>query len=487
MTRSEVLAKARAAIGRLDRHGVVRGPAQRHGLDGEVELSLSPTGEFVERFRGRVGTTVGYDGERGWALDMSGMPASLDLDEVETPRLVYAVLTGHWLDEDGSFELDLDPALTDDRDVGLRLSVRGAAAPGTLLLDPTTWLPRRLERPLVGWARTWEFDGYRAESGLTLPRRITHIQGGLADVDHLESVTPLLDDPSLAYRTVTAEPDDVRYDPAVPPRIELMKIRTGHVFVRPKIDGRDVGWFAFDTGSGAGFTLLDAIAEDLGMPRLGRWAGGGAGSAIQIVSLRQGRSFELGPVTISNSVYVELPEELHATMKRLADIEVVGTCGYDLFRRCVVEMDLGRAEAFLHPRDGGPSPAAWFDLTLQHRIPSLRCRFEGGHEGLFQVDTGAGPVVVFHSPAVERLKLLEGRAVQPMPLQGAAGSVETMLGKLAWIEIAGQRHTDVPALFVTGASGALADPHTQGTLGGILLAPKKLVFDYGRRRMAVID
>jgi hypothetical protein len=33
----------------------------------------------------------------------------------------------------------------------------------------------------------------------------------------------------------------------------------------------------------------------------------------------------------------------------------------------------------------------------------------------------------------------------------------------------------------------LADPYTLGTVGGILLAPRKLLFDYGRRRMAVID
>jgi hypothetical protein len=117
----------------------------------------------------------------------------------------------------------------------------------------------------------------------------------------------------------------------------------------------------------------------------------------------------------------------------------------------------------------------------------VRCRFEGGHEGVFQVDTGAGPLVLFHSPAVQRLGLLEGRAVRPMPVQGAAGSVDTMFGTLEWIEIAGQRRTGVPAMFVTGASGALADPYTLGTVGGILLAPKKLVFDYARRRMAVID
>jgi hypothetical protein len=165
---------------------------------------------------------------------------------------------------------------------------------------------------------------------------------------------------------------------------------------------------------------------------------------------------------------------------------VVGTCGYDLFRRCVVELDIAKTEAFLHPRDGGPAAHRWFDLTLQYRIPSLRCRFEGEREGLFQLDTGAGPVVLFHAPAVERFRLLDGRAVQPMPIQGAAGTVDTMVGTISWIEIAGERKTDLPSLFVTGASGALADPHTDGTFGGILLAPKRLVFDYARRRMAVI-
>ena len=485
MTRAEVLERARAAAGRLDRHLELRGPSRRNGLDGEVTLALSPGAAFVDRFHGRAGTVVGFDGTSGWGLDMSGMPMALDLEEIDTPRLVFAVLSGQWMDVE-TFDVELDPARSDDLVVALRLALRGTAEGATLLLDRATWLPKRLERPIVGWERTWDFDDYRTDS-VTLPRRLTRTQGGRADVDRFESLTTQTGDPTTVYRALTAEPDDVRYDATVPPRIELMKIRTGHVFVRPRIDGQEVGWFAFDTGSGAGFTLLPEVAERLGMPRFGEMTGGGAGAAIQTVSLRQGRSFELGPVTISNSIYLELPGELNATVKRIADIEVVGTCGYDLFRRCVVEMDLARGEAFLHPRDGGPKPDLWHDLTLQHRVPGVRCRFDGGHEGVFQVDTGAGPLVLFHSPGVQRLGLLEGRVVRPMPVHGTAGSVDTMFGKLEWIEIAGERREGVPAMFVTGASGALADPYTLGTVGGILLAPKRLVFDYAGRRMAVID
>jgi predicted aspartyl protease len=320
---------------------------------------------------------------------------------------------------------------------------------------------------------------------VTLARTLVRTEGGVAGVDRFEALTVVRGE-AARFRPVTSEPDDARYDPSVEPRIALLKIDSGHVFVRPKIDGREVGWFALDTGSGAGFTILPRVADALDLPRFGQIAGGGAGTAVQIMSFRQGRTFELGPVTIVGSVYAELPDELNVTMKRLADIDVVGTCGYDLFRRFIVELDLARAEVILHPRDGGPQPDAWFDLKLQRGIPSLRCRFEG-REGQFQIDTGAGPLVIFHSPAVEELKLLEDRETETASIQGAAGSVESEVGKLAWIEIAGQRLPDVPALFVTGTMGALADPHTQGTLGGILLAPKRLVFDYRRRRMAVLD
>lgn len=478
----EILERARAAAGRLTADVMLSGPSERAGLPSETSVTLSPDGRFVERIRGRVSTTTGYDGRRGWALDPSGMPMTLDLDDEQTPRLVYAVISGHWL-RGNEFEVELHPDSGDGDEVRLRLELRGSATGATVALDRATWLPRRLERPIVGWPRIWEFDDYRVTQGASIPFRWTATQGGLTDVDRLATASPAAGD---LYGPVTGEPDDYRYDPSIPARIDLMKIATGHVFVRPRIDGQDAGWLAFDTGSGAGFTLLPSVADRLGMPRFGRTAGGGAGSEVQHLSLRQGRTFELGPMTIANSIYAELPSELNETMKRIAGIEVVGTCGYDLFRRCVVELDIAKTEAFLHPRDGGPAAHRWFDLTLQYRIPSLRCRFEGEREGLFQLDTGAGPVVLFHAPAVERFRLLDGRAVQPMPIQGAAGTVDTMVGTISWIEIAGERKTDLPSLFVTGASGALADPHTDGTFGGILLAPKRLVFDYARRRMAVI-
>src|SRR5262249_49499372 len=219
-----------------------------------------------DRFRGRVSTVVGFDGASGWGLDMSGMPMVLDLEEIETPRLVFAALSGRWTDEE-AFDVELDPAHSDHLVVALRLALRGTAEGATLLLDRATWLPRRLERPLVGWERTWDFDDYGADDGILLPRRLTRTQGGLTEVDRFETLATQAGDPATVYRAITTEPDDVRYDAAIAPRIELMKIRTGHVFARPKIDGEEAGWFAFDTGSGAGFTLLPEMAERLAMAR----------------------------------------------------------------------------------------------------------------------------------------------------------------------------------------------------------------------------
>ncbi|HJQ98353.1 MAG TPA: hypothetical protein VJ826_08560, partial [Candidatus Polarisedimenticolaceae bacterium] len=97
MSAVEILARARAATGRLTADVELSGPSERAGLPSETTVTLSPDGRFVERVRGRVSTTAGYDGRRGWALDISGMPMTLDLDDEETPRLVYAVVSGYWL------------------------------------------------------------------------------------------------------------------------------------------------------------------------------------------------------------------------------------------------------------------------------------------------------------------------------------------------------------------------------------------------------
>jgi hypothetical protein len=108
------------------------------------------------------------------------------------------------------------------------------------------------------------------------------------------------------------------------------------------------------------------------------------------------------------------------------------------------------------------------------------------HEGLFRLDTGC-PIILFHSPAVERLKLLEGRSTQPVRIGGAGGFVDARSGTLASFVVAGHRFPKPQAVFTLAKEGALAEPYTLGTFGGPFLAAFQLVLDYPHRRLGFIE
>jgi hypothetical protein len=109
-----------------------------------------------------------------------------------------------------------------------------------------------------------------------------------------------------------------------------------------------------------------------------------------------------------------------------------------------------------------------------------------GRSGLLRLDSGAsGTAVIFHHPAVEQFKLLEGREVQDGHMGGVGGSVPMKRGQLKSLEVAGQMLTDVEAGFVTEPRGAFASPYTAGVLGGPLLRRFTIVLDYPGGRIAL--
>src|SRR4029079_6780259 len=51
------------------------------------------------------------------------------------------------------------------------------------------------------------------------------------------------------YEPRTA-PAPVAFDAAAPAALEVKKAPTGHLLVKPRIAGKDAGWFIFDSGAG---------------------------------------------------------------------------------------------------------------------------------------------------------------------------------------------------------------------------------------------
>jgi hypothetical protein len=89
-----------------------------------------------------------------------------------------------------------------------------------------------------------------------------------------------------------------------------------------------------------------------------------------------------------------------------------------------------------------------------------------------------------HAPAVERLKLIEGREVQHADLGGSKVAV----GPASSFELAGHRFDSPTVILATGAENSpFRDAVTLGNIGVNFMEPFRIVFDYGRQRIAMAE
>jgi hypothetical protein len=488
----EVLEHARAAV----RYGppqdqtdgiLLDGTTNYQGLDCRYRLQFAPDGRFVQRIEGRLSETIAFDGTQGRGVDWSRTPRILAMEDLEVPQLVVWVQTGRWLAKDAPLIVRILDQQPDERQVGLGLRTATGAMEADLLLDRTSWLPTRFSRRCASGTESWEFQDFRRFHGFALPQRVTRTHGGLADRFEITSVRRAPTTAANPYQLDLKRPKDTKFDPTKSQPIKLKRAPTGHLFVRPKINGKEVGWFALDTGSGVGMTIAPSVADALELPSFGKVLRAGAGKPSPS-PFRQGTTFELGPLSIAGTVYAELPAEFVDGMKKLG-MEFAGTCGYDLFSRAVAELDVKALTLTLHSDTWQDSTASrWEPLVFNRKIPCVRCRFGEDREGIFQLDTGSGrPIVILHAPAVEKLRLLEGRQTTPIRVGGVGGNIPARLGTLDWFSVGNHRFPGPKAIFITAKEGALIDPYTTGTFGGDFLSPFRIIFDYPHQRIAFLE
>jgi hypothetical protein len=275
------------------------------------------------------------------------------------------------------------------------------------------------------------------------------------------------------------------FDPETPAELAVERAPTGHLLVRPRINGQEAGWFIFDTGAGI-CVVSTAHQEPLGLAAAGQVdAVGTGGSASK--GVYRAEIVTLGPITLRD--HPIMTTDLSFLTPFLGR-EIAGVIGYGVLSRCVTEIRLGDERQ--SPRVALHDPAAyelasgeWTELVLHQRIPAVKARFEE-HEGLFHIDTGANGWVTFNQPAVEEWKLLEGREVVGAQLGGVGGFVAAKKGSVAWFELAGLRQENVTATFATEAKGNYAATGLAGSIGGELLRPFTLVLDYEKQRIAFV-
>lgn len=484
-----VLAQSRAALA-LDQRPAgsleARGSANFRGTEAPFTLTFDSKLRFVARFSGSIPYTTAFDGSHTWERDFETMPRRTALGERDAALLSNWSVTGDWTAPGTPLRFMMaEPAAGAESDsITLCFTLDGSPLTGSLELDASTHLPRRITWTAGGNTTTQEMSGFGEVGDVMIPGTIrqTSTQGQPVTI-RLTEVGGVPEERAGTYELSVAGMSRASFDPEIPAELEVRRAPTGHLLVHPLIEGADLGWFIFDTGAGSN-VLSTPVAEEAGFEKFGMVRALGVGGMTNSHFYRV-TDLTLGPVTMDEPVFVGIDLEF---LDKPMGVRVGGVLGYELLACVVAEFDLTGAQIALHdPAAYTREGATWVDLLLYQRHPCVTARFEG-HEGVFNLDTGAAQTwVTFHVPAIERYQLLDQRDTTESSMGGVGGAVAARSGVLEWFELGGRRSASVRATFATEAVGAFSESYLAGSIGGQLMAPYLVVFDYPGRRLGLVD
>ncbi|MEP7271459.1 MAG: aspartyl protease family protein [Acidobacteriota bacterium] len=488
LTVTDVLEKVRAAVGyaaltKLENGLAIDGGADFLELKGKFRWRYKPDGSLFHELQGPISMSLRFDGQTGWVSNWAGLERRLEMEDLESFQTEFWVLSNRWLAPDSPFEIALASVEPGDEQVHLGLKRRAGILEAEVAVDRKTWLPAKFKYRSTGKTQTWTFESYQTRFGVAVPLTMIAINESSTTRYQVENVSKGANASTELFTLAPRKPIDTDWIRDASPRLEIKRARSGHLLVKPMIDGRFAGWFLLDSGAGA-MIITPRVANESGMESFGKVPVRGVGGTIQS-PFRRGKKFELGQLVIRNPLYVEID---FAAISRAIGEEIAGLCGYDLFARSVVTLDSATPTLELRePTTFKLEEGTWQEMFIDSNIPHIRCRFEGDREDVFRLDTGADNTVSFHSPAVDKYLLLEGRQTQSAVAGGVGGTVAVARGKLNWFEIAGHRFANPQVNFSLAKSGAFANPYSAGNIGGAFLSKFKIVFNYGERRIALIE
>jgi hypothetical protein len=448
-------------------------------------LVFGAAGRYHEESKPSDARPLGFDGTYGWQVDRAGLAVPLPQRLCEKILIPAWVRGGWWLDDAAPLVFSILPAESNADHVTLALRAEHGLVDAKIVIDRTTWLPSAL---VVGYERgpyTVTFSDYRTTLGFRFPQAVVIRYRDSATEYRVASVAPIAPTQTASFAPPPLPPDTA-FDDGAPADVKVAqgvpfsKDAPGHYYVRAVVDGKDAGWFHFDSGSDT--MQIDAkVADALNMPVLGRTETRGADGRPQQVTIRQGKTFQLGRMTYRNPIFLasDMADKNAPPGERRA-----GIVGYPLFARAVVEVaNGGKRIALYDSKRYVLARGRWQDLSFIDLTPAVVCRFEGDRHGLFQLDTGFVGSVTFYDKFIKDEKLLDGRQVKDDTDIGAGGSYKLLTGKLAWFELAGRRFAEPTVGFrVEG----LSREGGAGVVGRELLSAVTVVFDYPSRRIAFL-
>ncbi|GMH36383.1 hypothetical protein BSKO_04251 [Bryopsis sp. KO-2023] len=537
---------------------VVKGVGRDMGMPITWENTWKSDGSFLfklegEHFSSQWGSA---DKTSSWEVDHTGLPKTHELDDNETTLLITWISTGQWLfpevydrlcvklasqeDTEAFAENDASKGETggsrktkpevggeskqaDEKLVCLEVMLKGGKVQVFVEIGPTTWLPVSIKQKVAGDLETWSFSSWTSAGQepdwLLFPDRVDHIaaSGGNHYFKATECSVVEEGDPSrFEGPEHMLLPSDTRFDASEDCTVKAWMTSGGHVLVRPKINGREVGYMILDTGA-SGFVIEANAAKELGLSSFGEVFVSGMAGKIRS-QYRVADTFQLGPVTMDKPMFMEMPV---LGLVKGKPRPLIGIIGYDLFRRAVVEMKslelveenskeeeeemlFGEAQpppnfrVSLHdvrnyPVQGDVIP--WQPLRMIAGLPHVDAKFSIGdyeiHNGMFMVDTGAGGAgVMFLSRAADDDGLqasLTKACKDKIYMNGVGGQAAQLVngGKMDWFELSGRKHFNVMFLYIQSSHIDIT-VYSYGVICMLILARCQLILDYAHQRVAFV-
>ena len=454
----------------------VSGTQNVQGTSQKFFMDMSDRFQFKFQTVGALPETDGFDGKSAWHLNGSGVPHISSYSDRDMTRMVAYVQAGVWACKGSPIQI------VSEKSNDLVIKCVDGKTTASMTLDPTKHTAKTLSCWGPAGAETWTFSRYQMVSGILMPKIILHDSGETKDTTTIENFSLPIGG-EISYGMPSPRPDGYTYDLSASPNIEVKRI-FGYLFVRPKLDGKDEGWWFLDTG--AEVMVIDpGVARSHNMKVVGNESVSGVVANIK-TNFSKGVAFNLGPVTIKNSSYMELD------MKPFADalgLKLAGICGYDFISRVSLDIDPKRTTIGVQPsgKSGIPTESKWTSFLFHGNIPSLICQYEANHEGLFCLDTGSGSTVDFFSPAVTKYDLLKDRKVNSVMTGGAGGASESKTGTLEWFTFGPKRFEKPNVGFQTTTKGGFASPFADGNIGMEFIGHFRVVLDYQASRLALIE
>ncbi|MGH7244052.1 MAG: retropepsin-like aspartic protease [Phycisphaerales bacterium] len=274
---------------------------------------------------------------------------------------------------------------------------------------------------------------------------------------------------------------EITFDTKAAPALEVKRIKSGHILVRPKINNHDAGWFIFDTGAGI-CCISTPQVSGLDLEANGTIEASGVGGA-KSANLYKARQMQLGAITFQDHPLMEVDL---AFLEPLVDEKICGVIGYGVLSKCIAEIDLSVPSISLFdPNAYSLTKGEWTPMDVTDRVPVVPGKFEG-RVGSFRLDLGATGSVTFHQPAVVKYDMLKGRDLKDCKIGGVGGFVVGKSGKIAGLELGNVKFENVDAEFALEAKGTLADSQKEANIGTDILKKFVIVTDYPQNRIGLL-